>query len=37
MGLPVVQRIARIYDGDIMVEKTSPEGTVFRLEFPACV
>lgn len=37
MGLPVVQRIARIYEGDIMVEKTSPEGTVFRLDFPACV
>lgn len=36
MGLPVVQRIARIYEGDIMVERTSPEGTVFRIEFPAC-
>lgn len=36
MGLPVVQRIARIYEGDIMVEKTSPEGTVFRIEFPVC-
>lgn len=36
MGLPVVQRIARIYDGNIAVEKTSPEGTVFRLDFPAC-
>lgn len=35
MGLPVVQRIARIYDGNITVEKTSPIGTVFRLEFPA--
>jgi hypothetical protein len=35
MGLPVVQRIARIYDGTITVEKTSPTGTVFRLEFPA--
>lgn len=35
MGLPVVQRIARIYDGNITVEKTSPVGTVFRLEFPA--
>lgn len=35
MGLPVVQHIARIYEGDIMVERTSPEGTVFRLEFPA--
>lgn len=36
MGLPVVQRIARIYDGNIVVEKTSLEGTVFRLDFPAC-
>jgi signal transduction histidine kinase len=36
MGLPVVQRIARIYDGNIVVESTSPEGTVFRLDFPAC-
>lgn len=36
MGLPVVQRIARIYDGNIIVEKTSPDGTVFRLDFPAC-
>jgi signal transduction histidine kinase len=36
MGLPVVQRIARIYDGNIAVEKTSPNGTVFRLDFPAC-
>jgi signal transduction histidine kinase len=36
MGLPVVQRIARIYEGDITVEKTSPAGTVFRLDFPAC-
>jgi signal transduction histidine kinase len=35
MGLPVVQRIARIYDGNISVEKTSPDGTVFRLDFPA--
>jgi len=36
MGLPVVQRIARIYEGNIIVEKTSPSGTVFRLDFPAC-
>jgi signal transduction histidine kinase len=34
MGLPVVKRIARIYGGSIAVEKTSPDGTVFRLEFP---
>jgi len=36
MGLPVVQRIARIYEGNIAVESTSPNGTVFRLDFPAC-
>jgi signal transduction histidine kinase len=36
MGLPVVQRIARIYEGTVSVDKTSPDGTVFRLEFPAC-
>ncbi|HEY3308795.1 MAG TPA: response regulator [Desulfuromonadaceae bacterium] len=36
MGLPVVQRIARIYEGEIAVERTSSEGTVFRLEFPVC-
>jgi signal transduction histidine kinase len=35
LGLPVVQHIARIYEGNIMVERTSSEGTVFRLEFPA--
>jgi hypothetical protein len=35
MGLPVVRRIARIYQGSVAVEKSSPEGTVFRLEFPA--
>ena len=36
MGLPVVQRIARIYEGNIAVETTSSAGTVFRLDFPAC-
>jgi signal transduction histidine kinase len=36
MGLPVVQRIAELYEGAVAVEKTSPEGTVFRVEFPAC-
>ena len=36
MGLPVVKRIARIYDGNIAVESTSANGTVFRLDFPAC-
>ena len=35
MGLPVVRRIARIYQGSVAVEKSSAEGTVFRLEFPA--
>jgi len=37
MGLPVVRRIVRFYQGNIAVEKSSPEGTVFRLEFPAVV
>ncbi len=36
MGLPVAQRIARIYEGSIEVETSSPEGTTFRLEFPVC-
>ncbi len=36
MGLPVVQRIARIYEGTVTVGKTGPAGTVFRLEFPVC-
>lgn len=36
MGLPVAQRIARMYEGNMEVERSSPEGTVFRLEFPAC-
>ncbi|HIJ88290.1 MAG TPA: response regulator [Desulfuromonadales bacterium] len=35
MGLPVAQRIARMYEGSMEVECTSPEGTTFRLEFPA--
>ncbi|MHB8057691.1 MAG: sensor histidine kinase [Desulfuromonadaceae bacterium] len=34
MGLPVAQRIARMYDGSMEVECSSPEGTIFRLEFP---
>ena len=34
MGLPVAQRIAHIYEGSMVVERTSPTGTVFRLEFP---
>jgi len=36
MGLPVAQRIARMYEGSMEVEQSSPEGTTFRLEFPAC-
>jgi len=36
MGLPVAQRIARMYEGSMVVESSSSEGTTFRLEFPAC-
>ncbi len=36
MGLPVAQRIARMYEGSMDVEFSSPEGTTFRLEFPVC-
>jgi signal transduction histidine kinase len=36
MGLPVAQRIARMYEGNMEVEYSSPEGTTFRLEFPVC-
>jgi signal transduction histidine kinase len=36
MGLPVAQRIARMYEGSMEVESTSPQGTTFRLEFPVC-
>ena len=36
MGLPVAHRIARMYEGCMSLERTSPLGTVFRLEFPAC-
>jgi len=35
MGLPVVQRIARIYEGNVTVLRSTAEGTVFRLDFPA--
>jgi len=34
MGLPVIQRIARLYQGNVAVETSSPDGTIFRLEFP---
>ncbi len=37
MGLPVAQRIARMYEGSMEVETSSPAGTIFRMEFPACV
>lgn len=36
MGLPVAQRIARMYEGSMEVECSSPYGTTFRLEFPVC-
>jgi len=36
MGLPVAQRIVRMYEGNMKVEFSSPEGTTFRLEFPVC-
>ena len=36
MGLPVAQRIARMYEGSMEVECSSSAGTIFRLEFPAC-
>lgn len=36
MGLPVAQRITRMYEGSMEVEHSSPEGTTFRLEFPVC-
>jgi signal transduction histidine kinase len=36
MGLPVVKRITHMYEGSIVVERTSPAGTVFRLQFPIC-
>lgn len=36
MGLPVAQRIARMYEGSMEVESSTSEGTTFRLEFPAC-
>lgn len=34
MGLPVAQRIARMYEGSMEVESSTSAGTVFRLEFP---
>lgn len=37
MGLPVAQRIARMYEGSMEVESSSPAGTTFRLEFPVVI
>jgi signal transduction histidine kinase len=34
LGLTVVQKIVQDHGGDVMVEKTSSEGTVFRLLLP---
>ena len=34
LGLTVVQKIVQDHGGDIAVEKSSPEGTVFRLKLP---
>ena len=34
LGLTVVQKIVQDHGGDVMVEKTSAEGTVFRLLLP---
>lgn len=34
IGLPVAQRIARLYRGDLTVEHSSPEGTTFLVLLP---
>ena len=34
LGLTVVQKIVQDHGGDVVVEKTSPAGTVFRLLLP---
>src|SRR5438128_10629100 len=34
LGLTVVQKIVQDHGGDVTVEKTSPEGTVFRVMLP---
>lgn len=36
MGLPAVKRIARMYGGNVRVERSTQEGTILRLEFPVC-
>jgi nitrogen-specific signal transduction histidine kinase len=34
LGLTVVQKIVQDHGGDVVVEKTSEEGTVFRITLP---
>jgi signal transduction histidine kinase len=34
MGLTVVQKILQDHGGDVVVERTSPEGTTFRVRVP---
>ncbi|MGB7584074.1 MAG: HAMP domain-containing sensor histidine kinase [Terriglobales bacterium] len=34
LGLTVVQKIVQDHGGDVVLEKTSPEGTVFRVTLP---
>ena len=34
MGLTVVQKILQDHGGDVMVERTSPSGTTFRVNIP---
>jgi signal transduction histidine kinase len=36
LGLTVVQKISQEHGGDVCVESTSEEGTVFRLSLPLC-
>jgi signal transduction histidine kinase len=34
LGLTVVQKIMQNHGGEVRVERTGPEGTVFKLVFP---
>jgi nitrogen-specific signal transduction histidine kinase len=34
LGLTVVQKIIQDHGGEVVVERTSPEGTVFRITLP---
>jgi nitrogen-specific signal transduction histidine kinase len=34
MGLTVVQKILQDHGGDVVVERTSPSGTTFRVSIP---